>query len=445
MYQALKIKERPESEFGPGKDPYSTFPNEARALIHQDLNITAEQRRADFLVRLEEAKLKAKPTEVSPELWEKYIKDPDFYKNDKQVVNIDMKGQEILERLDINLEILRKLQDKHYEIDIEYEMNRDLYEKQRVKDEFLEAHKEDNKVLNSYYETTYKKAKGNQSSYFLYKNPYEPKDLRFHFLVSVGTTLLTTVFLGLINPLLPLVLTYDYFLLANYAKVLNQTTFVMALDASKRHVYLNRLNFLGYHTEMKETRIPLINIRFMGEYTNKYVTLDNRGLLPSFSRIMNYGMPLFNKKTSTYDINEKIGQKDIVDTEKNLTDDQNNFKRFWRFMANSETYLIPIDHEQTDNSFLDKSIVFDLINGRQKAILRRDFSIMEEGLQKIRDDMEEAYKDYLTSKDIPFTTQREELQRKYSYYRPNREFSGNMENAKLKKVDDGTFTDNGYR
>ena len=25
----------PKSEFGPGRDPYSTFPNEAKALIHQ--------------------------------------------------------------------------------------------------------------------------------------------------------------------------------------------------------------------------------------------------------------------------------------------------------------------------------------------------------------------------------------------------------------------------
>jgi len=35
--------------------------------------------------------------------------------------------------------------------------------------------------------------------------------------------------------------------------------------------------------------------------------------------------------------------------------------------------------------------------------------------------------------------------RKYSYFMPNREFSGNMEDRKFKKIDDGTFTDNGYR
>jgi len=73
---------------------------------------------------------------------------------------------------------------------------------------------------------------------------------------------------------------------------------MMGLDSSKRHIFLNRFNFLGYHTEFTKSRVPLIKIRFMGEYVNKYVTLDNRGLLPSIARIMNYGLPLFNKKNS---------------------------------------------------------------------------------------------------------------------------------------------------
>lgn len=37
------------------------------------------------------------------------------------------------------------------------------------------------------------------------------------------------------------------------------------------------------------------------------------------------------------------------------------------------------------------------------------------------------------------------LQRKYCDFVPNREYSGNLEQQKFKKVDDGTFIDNGYR
>lgn len=39
----------------------------------------------------------------------------------------------------------------------------------------------------------------------------------------------------------------------------------------------------------------------------------------------------------------------------------------------------------------------------------------------------------------------EKLQRTYCNFLPNREFTGKYEQEKLKRVDDGTFTDNGYR
>jgi hypothetical protein len=42
-------------------------------------------------------------------------------------------------------------------------------------------------------------------------------------------------------------------------------------------------------------------------------------------------------------------------------------------------------------------------------------------------------------------TEDEKKKRDYMYFHPNREFSGKLESLKLKKVDDGTFIDNGYR
>jgi hypothetical protein len=42
-------------------------------------------------------------------------------------------------------------------------------------------------------------------------------------------------------------------------------------------------------------------------------------------------------------------------------------------------------------------------------------------------------------------TDEDRKKRDYMYFHPNREFSGKMESLKLKKVDDGTFVDNGYR
>lgn len=81
---------------------------------------------------------------LSEEDQRRYIKTKEELKQDKDVVFIDTEANEILQQADINLEVLRKLQDKHYEVDLEYEKTRDLYEKQRVKDQFLEEHQADN-------------------------------------------------------------------------------------------------------------------------------------------------------------------------------------------------------------------------------------------------------------------------------------------------------------
>ena len=124
--------------------------------------------------------------------------------------------------------------------------------------------------------------------------------------------MLATLGLAMVHPLMPLLMLFDYYHLFGYAKVLNQTTFLLVLDQGKRHIYLNRLNFLGYMTKFEERKISLRNIRFMGEYTNKYVTLDNKGLLPSMSRLMNFGRSSEKKN----DLNTKIGTQAVNDEAK---------------------------------------------------------------------------------------------------------------------------------
>ena len=54
-------------------------------------------------------------------------------------------------------------------------------------------------------------------------------------------------------------------------------------------------------------------------------------------------------------------------------------------------------------------------------------------------------REMLEFKGVEFKDSEAALQRKYSYYEPNREFTGKREDLKLKKIDDGTFVDNGYR
>ena len=58
----------------------------------------------------------------------------DEAKKDNQIIVHRPEFYQVIEKIGITLEELRKIQDKHYEVDIEYELTRDLYEKQRVID-----------------------------------------------------------------------------------------------------------------------------------------------------------------------------------------------------------------------------------------------------------------------------------------------------------------------
>lgn len=104
-----------------------------------------------IIKQIEEAKSKVEPIEFSEEDRKKYFKTREEAQKDKEIVFIDPRGKEVLDQAGINLEHLRKLQDKHYEVDLHYEKNRDLYEKQRVVDNFLEQHQADNQMLNGYF------------------------------------------------------------------------------------------------------------------------------------------------------------------------------------------------------------------------------------------------------------------------------------------------------
>lgn len=55
------------------------------------------------------------------------------------------------------------------------------------------------------------------------------------------------------------------------------------LDASKRYIYLNKLNFLGFETAPNRKRVSLREVRYMGEYENTAITNNTFGILPSFA------------------------------------------------------------------------------------------------------------------------------------------------------------------
>lgn len=122
-----------------------------------------------------------------------------------------------LDSEDISLEILRKVQDKKMEIDIEFEQTRDLYEKQRVVDQYLEEHQEDNRVLNSYYQNTYKAARQNRHFKFLYNNTYDLRQVRFSLSTAFASTAMLTGCLAMVHPYLAALTLPDWFYLTAFS------------------------------------------------------------------------------------------------------------------------------------------------------------------------------------------------------------------------------------
>lgn len=117
-----------------------------------------------------------------------------------------------------------------------YELTRDLFEKQRVQDLFLEQHKDDNKKLNHYYQNRYKTHADNKHKQCVYMLPYEAVDIRRNYRMMWFTTSVSALFLGLFNPYAPLVLMYDFYLLVRATQVMNQTCNLIILEETKRHV-----------------------------------------------------------------------------------------------------------------------------------------------------------------------------------------------------------------
>lgn len=110
------------------------------------------------------------------------------------------------------------------------------------------------------------------------------------------------------------------------------------LDKTKRHVFLNKLNFLGYETAMNPARVSLRDIKYIGEYENPGLSMNNMGILPSMSKFF----------TTDDADGEAKGQ----------------FRSFYKFMANNEVFLVAKDHPQHDEYTASEELLLHVIQGK---------------------------------------------------------------------------------
>jgi len=156
------------------------------------------------------------------------------------------------------------------------------------------------------------------------------------------TTLVATGALGMIHPALPIVLAYDYFLLLAATKVLNRTCTWVALDSTKRHLNLNKLNFLGFGRAPSMARIPLNEVIYLGDFVNKSITMRNMGLLPSMQKFF-----VRDEEASKADFKkEDDSEEPKVDAEADgaVSGAAGDFRYFHSFIASNEIFYIAKDH-----------------------------------------------------------------------------------------------------
>jgi hypothetical protein len=74
--------------------------------------------------------------------------------------------------------------------------------------------------------------------------------------------------------------------------------------------------------------------------------------------------------------------------------DKNTFKHFSSFMANNQKYLIPLDSQHFKDSLITEELLHHIMHGRQRAILKYDFSALEEQGDKIKNNLDEVMQIY---------------------------------------------------
>lgn len=200
----------------------------------------------------------------------------------------------------------------------------------------------------------------------VYHLPYSAVEIRGNYRMMWLTTTMAAGCLFSIHPLLAFLMAYDYYLLLRGTAVMNQTCNIVILDKTKRHVFLSKLNFLGYERKPQPRRIPLKDINFIGEFENKFITMDNYGLFPSIANYMNknksaHGAKAEHEATKEGAESEKEGEAN----DSGESQDKNNYRYFYKFMANNEVYLVPKDHKSHDSVCISNDLLLAIMNAQQ--------------------------------------------------------------------------------
>lgn len=334
-------------------------------------------------------------------------------------------------KLNVDLHHYRKFHDRHYEVDIEEILTKDLFEKQRVVDTFVEENKENINNLIGYYNNRFKHIKYNKFNYLIYQNNYLDKmnQIKLKFLANISCVSLASLILYTLNPYLMLFMIPEYLATIFLSHLLNNLVDQIVLCDNKQSIVFRTFNFLGFRKEFPKKTHEILNISYYEKVINRVLNLSDKGWFFTTRLIRRF----FRKKA--------------VSSEKSSSNfDLDDFKTFHVIRSNFKFLYLPADLTK-QHLDTNEELILNIINKNVKFVQEFDYTNYEDRVNNLKDALEEYKKEFAKKSHKMYVTDKERLQEIYSNMAGNRDFSDNLTEYTLKRSDglDGTYINNGYR
>lgn len=361
---------------------------------------------------------------------------------DKEGIIILKKKSDHLIKYGIDYHNFRKFEDRDYKVDVQEILEKDLFEKQRVIDDYLEENKEKMNEILGYYENRIKFTKFNKFSYLIYQNNYLRKmnKIRMNFFKNILATGILSLASIAVNPLFCIFLLPEYYSIINSSYFLSRLIDQIILDENKQAVKIRTFNFLGLRREIPVNKYEITKIRYFNKFENNYLNLKDKGFLFVTKMLRKQSKNPQKTKSNNDKKDKKLNNQEINNEEKD------NFQFFHLISANGQNFYLPADSsEQHENT--NEEIVIDILNARNNKILEYNYQNYQDRSTEVFELLENWNKEYAKKSHGSYVTEIEKLEREYSKYLPNRDFKDEHKDYTFRRQDglDGTFIDNGYR
>ena len=374
----------------------------------------------------------------------------DELRNKEGIIILKKKTDHLI-KYGIDYHNLRNYEDRDYKVDIKDILEKDLFEKQRVIDDYLENNKEKMNEVLGYYENRIKFTKFNKFSYLIYQNNYlkDLNKIRINLFKNIIATSILSFSAISIYPLLCIFLIPEYYSIFYSSYFLSKTIDQIILHENKTSIKIRTFNFLGFRREIPRNKFEITKMRYFNKIENNFLQLKDKGFLfvTKMLRRQIRTEKEKEKEEEAMKLNKLKREKNENLKNDNLTmEEKDNFRFFHLIQADGQLFYLPADlskqHEDTN-----EDLVINILNSENNKILDYDYNTYQDRSTEIFEMLESWNKEYAIKSHGSYVTETEKLEREYSKYHPNRDFKDEHKAVTFRRIDglDGTFIDNGYR